>query len=350
MVGDDDIVKILDMGLARVELPVADGLGKTQSNLTSAGVIMGTLAYVSPEQAMDSRKVDHRTDIYSLGCTLHYFLVGKPLYSGETPMEILVAHRERPIPSLRDARPDVPEQLDAVFQKMVAKAVDDRFQSMDEVITALQACLQQDSEFIMDAELVDEPVMVVEESKSEFASQISDAVSKTVSGVVSGIVAGVVSGVKTPANYSPAQPLHAPILDQHKPTSGRSSSALEWIPSWKRSAFVTIGRMTGAVLGILAGISIGGVFGGFGIVVGILVYLWFGWQWGGGYARMFAYQNGWTHIPPEVRSGNLFQIKKLKVHAIAILIGATAGTGTVGVIGGIFLALTVLALINRSRG
>ncbi len=362
MLDKDRVVKILDMGLARVDLPTADGFGKTQSELTSAGVIMGTLDYVSPEQAMDSRKVDHRTDIYSLGCTLYYFLVGRPVFCGETPMELLIAHREREIPSLRQSRPDAPVELEEVFQKMVAKHADDRFQSMTEVVAALRSCLGQDVQTIPQAELVEEAIVVVHSEKRDFANSISDAVSQAVSGVVSGVVTGVVAGVKNRKSLPPIQGMYAPVPDQRVPEQRKPEQGMpfhreaterplvpQWIPQWKLTSMVMTGRLLGIVLGVFAGIGIGGSFGGLAIAVAIVVYVWFGWQWGAGYARMFAYQNGWTHVPPEHLSGTLFQLANLKLHAIAILIGAGIGSWTIGVVGGTFAAVTTLALMHRLR-
>jgi len=137
-------VKILDMGLARLDDATEDEPDSDQ--LTGTSQTMGTCDYMAPEQAMDTHGVDHRADIYSLGCTLYRLLTGKRPYSGVTPMQVYVAHREDPIPSLSEARDDVPRELDAVFQKMVAKKPEDRQQSMTEVIGELQACVGEDDE------------------------------------------------------------------------------------------------------------------------------------------------------------------------------------------------------------
>jgi serine/threonine-protein kinase len=132
-------VKILDMGLALIAGAEA-ALGGPE-RLTATGQVMGTCDYMSPEQALDSHLADHRTDIYALGCTLYRLLTGHPPYRGETLMQILLAHRENPIPSLCEARPDVPAELNTCFQRMVAKEPGDRQQSMAEVVTELETVL-----------------------------------------------------------------------------------------------------------------------------------------------------------------------------------------------------------------
>ncbi len=135
----DGTVKILDMGLARIE---AGGDAATRAELTGTGAVMGTVDYMAPEQALSTKHAEARSDIYSLGCTLYYLVAGKPTYDGDSLMAKLLAHREKPIPSLGS---DVPEQVQAVFEKMVAKNADDRYQTMSEVVADLQDCVSSGS-------------------------------------------------------------------------------------------------------------------------------------------------------------------------------------------------------------
>ncbi len=131
------VVKILDMGLARIE---SSGNAATQAELTGSGAVMGTVDYMAPEQALDTKHADARADIYSLGCSLYYALVGKPIYEAESITAKLLAHQNKSIPELRNIGDEVSDALEAVFQKMVAKKVEDRFQSMSEVVAALEQC------------------------------------------------------------------------------------------------------------------------------------------------------------------------------------------------------------------
>jgi len=135
-------VKILDMGLARIDQP-PDPRGQTAPEaLTESGQVMGTYDYMAPEQAQDTHGADHRADIYSLGCTLFRLLINERPYHGDTPVATLLAHCQAPIPSLCELREEVPPELDAVVQKMLAKDPADRQQSMGEVITELEACIR----------------------------------------------------------------------------------------------------------------------------------------------------------------------------------------------------------------
>ncbi|MBL7040433.1 MAG: protein kinase [Pirellulaceae bacterium] len=135
-------IKILDMGLALMSRSIKTANDETTDQLTSGGLILGTCDYIAPEQADDSHAADHRSDIYSLGCTLYRLLTGELPYKADSVVRVLLAHRQAPIPSLCEVRSSVPPQLDAVFQKMVAKEPEDRYQAATEVITDLQACLE----------------------------------------------------------------------------------------------------------------------------------------------------------------------------------------------------------------
>ncbi len=134
LLDSEGTVKILDMGLARFD--TASNVA-TQAELTGSGAVMGTVDYMAPEQALSAKHADARADVYSLGCSLYYLLTGRAAYDGDSMMAKLLAHREQPTPSLGT---EVPEEVQAVFQKMVAKKFEDRFQTMSEVVAALEQC------------------------------------------------------------------------------------------------------------------------------------------------------------------------------------------------------------------
>ena len=129
-------VKILDMGLAKISSRENE---EKVSMLTGTTSIMGTVDFMSPEQGLSSRDVDARADMYSLGATLYYLLTKQVMYEGDTVFAKLIAHGELPIPSLKTIRPDVSDNLDLIYTKMVAKQVEDRYQSMLELIQDLDA-------------------------------------------------------------------------------------------------------------------------------------------------------------------------------------------------------------------
>jgi molecular chaperone DnaK len=132
-------VKILDMGLARLDNEPVVG----DDEVPSHRQLIGTLEYMSPEQADDHALADERSDIYSLGCTLYRILVGRPPYRCEKPMDTIAAHHHQAIPHLGADREDISERLNSVFQRMVAKLPKDRYESMYQVIQHLEACLAE---------------------------------------------------------------------------------------------------------------------------------------------------------------------------------------------------------------
>ncbi len=131
------LVKILDFGLARLQCR-EEAVPEPDRPLTREGTVVGTPEFMSPEQATDSRLVDVRSDIYSLGCTLYYLLAGRPPFVHSTLMEVLLSQKNDPPPPLQQARPDVHPALVAVVDRMLAKRPEERFQTPKEVARALK--------------------------------------------------------------------------------------------------------------------------------------------------------------------------------------------------------------------
>ncbi|MDR3199209.1 MAG: serine/threonine protein kinase [Planctomycetaceae bacterium] len=139
MIDRNGTVKILDLGLGKflAEQRSAD----YNTSLTIAGTTIGTVDYISPEQCENAGEVDIRADLYSLGCTLYFLLTGKPPYTGSrygTTRKKLMAHIIGEVPVLRKTVTDIPEELDAVLQKVLAKDPEERFQTPLEFADALQ--------------------------------------------------------------------------------------------------------------------------------------------------------------------------------------------------------------------
>jgi serine/threonine-protein kinase len=126
----DPVVKILDWGLARLQPKPGEQGGATNGDLDDAekGELIGTADYIAPEQAQDASLVDIRADIYSLGCTFYFLLAGRPVFPGNSLMQKILQHQEAPAPSVRQVRPEVPEEIDSLIQKMLAKRPEDRIQ------------------------------------------------------------------------------------------------------------------------------------------------------------------------------------------------------------------------------
>lgn len=123
-------IKILDFGLVKSM--------RGDAELTRNGAIIGSPLYMAPEQGR-AENVDHRADIYSLGCALYHMLTGRPPFSAPSPVGVITKHvTDRPTP-VRDLAPDVPAQMVRIVERMMAKQPADRFANYDALITALEA-------------------------------------------------------------------------------------------------------------------------------------------------------------------------------------------------------------------
>ncbi len=120
MIRQDGTIKLADMGLARSVDDTID------TNITRAGTTVGTVDYMSPEQARDSRAADIRSDIYSLGCTWYHLLTGSIPYPEGSLTNKLQAHASGRIPDPRGRNPNVPEGVVAVMRRMMAKKKEER--------------------------------------------------------------------------------------------------------------------------------------------------------------------------------------------------------------------------------
>ncbi len=133
LLGNGD-VKVTDFGIAR-SLEVKSGL-------TQTGTVMGTSDYIAPEQA-SGEGADELSDLYSLGAVLYELLAGSPPYTGDSFLVVAMRHVHDPVPSIAEARVDVPLRLDAALQRAMAKAPADRFGSMSEFVAELEVCLAE---------------------------------------------------------------------------------------------------------------------------------------------------------------------------------------------------------------
>ena len=149
MVRPDGLVKVLDFGLAKLTSQRAGGVDSQARTLvegvkTQPGIILGTLRYMSPEQAR-GRDVDARSDIFSLGVVLYEMLTGQMLFAGETDADVVAAIIHKEAPPLAEHLSEVPAELERIVQKALAKDREQRYQNVRDLQIDLQS-LRQESE------------------------------------------------------------------------------------------------------------------------------------------------------------------------------------------------------------
>ncbi|MBL8482964.1 MAG: CHASE2 domain-containing protein [Rhodocyclaceae bacterium] len=126
---DNDQVKVTDFGIARI----------TDSSKTKTGMVLGTPSFMSPEQ-LAGRKIDGRSDLFSLGVTLFQLLCGKLPFEGESMAQLMFKIANEPHPDIRNLKPEVPDCLAAIIDRALAKDIEKRYQSGDEMARDLRDC------------------------------------------------------------------------------------------------------------------------------------------------------------------------------------------------------------------
>ncbi|MEM9646306.1 MAG: serine/threonine-protein kinase, partial [Planctomycetota bacterium] len=133
LIDQDGRVRLLDMGLALVEAQDDESL--TVANNEN---VLGTADYLAPEQALNSHTVDHRADIYGLGCTMYFLLTGRPPFSDGTLAQRIAKHQNEMPVSIKKHRSDCPGELEGIVWKMIQKDPKFRYQTSDAVAETLQ--------------------------------------------------------------------------------------------------------------------------------------------------------------------------------------------------------------------
>jgi serine/threonine-protein kinase len=132
--GEYDVSKLLDFGLVKT-LSEEDSV-----HLSQEGTVAGSPLYMSPEQVMKSQPPDRRTDIYGLGAVAYFMLTGRPPFTGETAMAVMVAHARDPVTPPSQVRDGIPEDLERVVLRCLAKNPDDRYPDMPSLAQDLDLC------------------------------------------------------------------------------------------------------------------------------------------------------------------------------------------------------------------
>lgn len=151
MITRDGRVKLADLGLAKVTDHAASDV-----SLTLSGAVMGTPYYMSPEQTRDTRTVDGRSDIYSLGATFYRAVTGMPPFDGESPIEVMVKIQKGPPPLAHEVNPEIPWIYGQLIARMMATNPADRFGSAADLLKSIEA-IERGSTTVRPVEAADTP-------------------------------------------------------------------------------------------------------------------------------------------------------------------------------------------------
>jgi serine/threonine protein kinase len=154
---------LMDFGIAKI----IEG----SKEFTRTGGVLGTPAYMSPEQGSGRKKIDHKSDIYSLGIILYEMVTGRPPYEAETPIAIIFKHVHDPLPPPSSIKTDVPEDVERVILKSLAKDPNDRYETVREMMDALSMAVNR---ITLRVEPEPDPYSTMLEVTPEPPSEVSD--------------------------------------------------------------------------------------------------------------------------------------------------------------------------------
>jgi serine/threonine protein kinase len=238
MVTESGLVKILDFGLAKRDYaagPVSDDEQTVVTEpLTTEGTILGTVSYMSPEQAQ-ARHVDARSDIFSFGVLLYEMATGVRPFSGESPISILSSILRDDVTPIRDIAPDIPPQLQELISRCLRKEPDDRWQSMKEILAALTALKQESDSGMLYRQAI--PIAPPKRSKPALLFLLAAILAIAAAGawwfLRHPVPATVISQAPKPATSAPAPPSPekpSPMAPAAQPPVPAPSSASVTVP------------------------------------------------------------------------------------------------------------------------
>jgi len=158
---------LTDFGIAKL-LEGVEG-----QTLTGSGVGIGTPEYMAPEQGVGAHAIDSRADIYSLGIVLYEMVTGRKPYTADTPMAVVIKQMTDPLPRPKDFVPELPENVEQILLKALAKQPEDRYQSMDEFIKALEG-IARESPTMLEAQpesIPPSPVTLIPDAATKIAPE-----------------------------------------------------------------------------------------------------------------------------------------------------------------------------------